>query len=359
MDIVEEFRKGRSLYVAFTDECERLAQTLLSQYAIQYHKVEKRTKSLEKLAEKVGRDGKSYDSLTEITDLSGIRIITFFADDAPDISELIHENFEVDEAESVDKGAQLSPDRFGYVSEHFVVTFTADRCLLADFKMYTGLKCEIQVRSILQHAWAEIEHDLGYKAAIDVPPPIRRRFSQLAGLFEIADDEFMRIREDLAKYSTEVEKQVADETTELVELNVTSLQIAIKNSKTIRELDQQIGDATGQGFSPDKDLSDTSLSREIQQLIELEVLGIGRLEDLIRVHGGGIRNFAQKWVTDPVREPYYSGISIFFLIYALLATTRDVDYTADFFDRYHPEWTDNRTTAEDLFGLWDEITKGQ
>ena len=58
------------------------------------------------------------------------------------------------------------------------------------------LVAEVQVRTILQHAWAEIEHDIQYKSTIAIPNTIRRRFMALAGLLEIADREFQAIQNE-------------------------------------------------------------------------------------------------------------------------------------------------------------------
>src|SRR5438309_774277 len=54
---------------------------------------------------------------------------------------------------------------------------------------------EIQVRTILQHSWAEIEHDIQYKSVSVIPAEIRRRFMSLAGMLEIADREFQAIQD--------------------------------------------------------------------------------------------------------------------------------------------------------------------
>ena len=81
--------------------------------------------------------------------------------------------------------------------------------------MDSGLVAEVQVRTILQHAWAEIEHDIQYKTSITTPDTIRRKFMSLAGLLEIADREFQAIQDEdkelkqLAR--TSVEKGVLDE----------------------------------------------------------------------------------------------------------------------------------------------------
>ena len=73
-------------------------------------------------------------------------------------------------------------ERFGYQSVHYLVALKEDRTSLSEYLQYKGLIAEIQVRTILQHAWAEIEHDIQYKSSETIPQPIRRRFMQLAGL---------------------------------------------------------------------------------------------------------------------------------------------------------------------------------
>jgi ppGpp synthetase/RelA/SpoT-type nucleotidyltranferase len=78
-------------------------------------------------------------------------------------------------------------ERFGYQSIHYLVQVSEARVALAEYARYRAMIAEIQVRTILQHAWAEIEHDIQYKSSVAMPSVIRRRFMSLAGLLEIAD----------------------------------------------------------------------------------------------------------------------------------------------------------------------------
>ena len=80
-------------------------------------------------------------------------------------------------------------ERFGYQSVHYIVSLTENRTTLTEYRRYKDLVAEIQVRTVLQHAWAEIEHDIQYKSIETIPAPYRRRFLALAGLFELADRE--------------------------------------------------------------------------------------------------------------------------------------------------------------------------
>jgi putative GTP pyrophosphokinase len=101
---------------------------------------------------------------------------------------------------------------------------------------------EIQIRSILQHAWAEIEHDLGYKSAEAIPRHIRRRFARLAGVLELADDEFGAIRDDLAAYANRLTSDV-QEKPESVFIDRDSLETYIRTSERVADLDRRLAEA--------------------------------------------------------------------------------------------------------------------
>src|SRR5205085_6657438 len=112
-----------------------------------------------------------------------------------------------------------------------------------------GLKVEIQTRSILQHAWAEIEHDIGYKRASGLPSAFQRRFSRLAGLLEMADQEFVSINSELRKYRLtlwgEIKASPGSVSIDSLSLEV----IAQKHSSSI-ELDKEIASAIGININP-------------------------------------------------------------------------------------------------------------
>jgi putative GTP pyrophosphokinase len=122
-----------------------------------------------------------------------VRIITQILGTLVEIDELLHSEFEI--IEQSDKGRELiEKERFGYQSIHYLVRISPERTRLAEYERYRGAVTEIQVRTILQHAWAEIEHDIQYKSTTTIPEEIRRRFMALAGMLEVADREFQAIQ---------------------------------------------------------------------------------------------------------------------------------------------------------------------
>jgi putative GTP pyrophosphokinase len=137
-----------------------------------------------------------YDEpLSQITDLTGVRIITFFLKTVDQIDYIIRQEFEV--IEKIDKSVILEQEeRFGYQSIHYLVKLKANRVTLVEYRKFKDLIAEVQVRTILQHAWAEIEHDIQYKSVEVIPATVRRRFMALAGLLEIADREFQAIQHE-------------------------------------------------------------------------------------------------------------------------------------------------------------------
>lgn len=203
---------------------------------VRTHSVTHRVKTAESLERKLFEKGAKYSSLADITDILGLRVITYFPDDVDAAAKLIEANFEIDRASSVDRRAVLEPDRFGYLSLHYIVTLSPPRRDLPEYEESRDTKFEIQIRSILQHAWAEIEHDLGYHTEAAIPPPLRRRFSRLAGLLEIADSEFQEIREEMREYRQRLAQELREKPAE-VSINVDSLLALIEASPVVRTAD--------------------------------------------------------------------------------------------------------------------------
>src|SRR5205085_10639701 len=109
-------------------------------------------------------------------------------------------------------------ERFGYQSVHYVVSLKENRITLPEYRKYRDLVAEIQVRTILQHAWAEIEHDIQYKSVETIPAQIRRRFMSLAGMLEIADRKFQAIQKEDEDLRTSARQSVKEGRLDEVEM---------------------------------------------------------------------------------------------------------------------------------------------
>ena len=218
---VEEYLRVRPRYEAFAGAVKRILVQALRAADITVNFVEARAKEPESFGAKAEapsendpRAPKYRHPLDDITDLAGVRIITFFPRTVESVGDCIREEFDVLEHTDLSR-TLLQEERFGYQSEHYLVRLSSKRTTLPEYKPHLGLVAEVQVRTILQHAWAEIEHDIQYKSPITIPNTIRRRFMALAGVLEIADREFQSIQDEdeLLKQQarTSVEKGVLDQ----------------------------------------------------------------------------------------------------------------------------------------------------
>jgi hypothetical protein len=159
-------------------------------------------------------------------------VVTSFEDSVDDVAHALERHFVVDLAHSADKRRYTDHRHFGYRSLHYVCSAPASSSLPSAFRF------EVQLRTVLQHAWAEVEHDLGYKASAAVPDVIRRRFSRVASLLELADQEFSSIRSDLARYQAEVHAEVS-RADRAIELDVVSLP-ALLQAPALQALDTAV-----------------------------------------------------------------------------------------------------------------------
>ena len=189
------YRDEMATHEAFSRRIERLIEELLREKRLDYVQVESRTKSVESFVAKLARrPGKYLDPLKDMHDLAGVRIICYYLSDVARAGALIEQEFTVDSDNSWNREERSDPDRFGYVSDHYVVSCSSTREALPEWNRYSGMRAEIQVRTVLQHAWAAIDHKLAYKRGSDVPKPLRRQLSRVSALLEVGDEQFEAAR---------------------------------------------------------------------------------------------------------------------------------------------------------------------
>ena len=196
--ILQEYREQLPRFQKAAMEIYVQLKKVLDAAGIVVASIEYRVKSEQSLAGKLELKGAKYSSLKDITDIVGLRVITFYSDDVDKVASAVDRLFSVDWANSVDKRKLHEIDSFGYMSLHYI-------CSMEGFPY----RFEIQMRTVLQHAWANMNHDTGYKSGVEVPKEYLRNLNCLAGMLELADEQFSRIRNELTDYRRRVQALVA------------------------------------------------------------------------------------------------------------------------------------------------------
>lgn len=293
-----EYAQMRPQLERFTNKLEILLSDLLQAQKLEFHLIESRTKDVNSFKEKVSRSSKAYrDPLTEVSDLCGLRVITYYQDHADAIGRLIHTEFLVDEELSVLHASQGA--EFGYRSSHFIVRLAATRSSLLEWAGFGTLCAEVQVRTVLQHAWAAISHKLQYKRAEDVPVALKRKLFRLSALFELADDEFVSLRDASSEVRKEISAQLAIGERSLL-LDTISLGEYISASPVVAEI---CAYAESAGFSfeyPDPGrVEDDPGDRHSDTLRLAAVAGLTTVEDF-----DAMLNESLQWSEDYLQAQY-------------------------------------------------------
>lgn len=221
-DYANWYKEKKDLYEDLSDKVAVTLEEILIDENIDYSYIEYRVKKQKSFEQKL-KDGIVHDGKS-MQDLAGIRVISYILPDVEKISKILSENFEIIDELSKDKSEILGEDKVGYHSVHFVCRLSKDRLKLHEFRKFKGMVFEIQVRTILQHAWAQIEHEKKYKFTGKLPKGIPRRFNLIAGILELADNEFQQISKLINEYSEEVKNQTKKGKLD-IEINPTSLTI--------------------------------------------------------------------------------------------------------------------------------------
>lgn len=243
-----------------------LLESLLAAAEIDLLTIAYRTKKRASAAEKIERKG-YRDPSTQMTDLSGIRVVVYFESDVAKVSQVISEAFRVDADNSRDRDSLMSVNEIGYRSAHFVCDIGDIRAELPEFRGMSGLKFEVQVRTVLQHAWAELAHDRNYKLGGKLPRGMERQLYLYAGMLEIADRGFDELSQQIDAYRGQL---VTGTTAEVLAAKIDSISLTTFVDKWCDE----------NGFS-----LEPAHAKDVPELVkELAAVGvttISQLNDLI------------------------------------------------------------------------------
>lgn len=326
--LLVEYDSLEPLYRDFASTLCVLLERILKQELIQVHGLTHRPKDKAELGRKLAGPSKDYLNLSDVTDLAGVRVTTYFANDVDRVAQIVEREFDIDSPNFVDKRRSLDPDRFGYLSLHYVVTLPDRRRKLTEYGRFGAMKAEIQIRSILQHAWAEIEHDLGYKSKASVPREIQRRFARVAGLLELADAEFDAIRQQLSEYSASIPTAI-EESPERVTLDKVSLSSYLRSSVEARNLDKAIATLAGAKISK---RSDEAMDRILQEIDWFGIKTIAELDGLVRSNSKIAIDFARQWISTSKIATLNRGIGLYYVLYVVIGSADDTGRVRAYLD---------------------------
>ena len=262
-EAVEWYIQNKAIYEALCKRVEPIIKEVLELDKINYHSVTSRAKSIESYKLKASKP-KYRDPCSEIMDMTGLRVITYTDSDAKRVFEVIKSAFELYPTLSSDKTEELGVDKVGYRSLDCIATLGKERLKLPENRLFRNLRFEIQIRTILQHAWAEFEHDRNYKFKGLLPKDLRRRLSLVAGNLESIDREFDNLSKEIDVYSNEVGQRT----------DKGDLGIPIDSVSLTAFLNEKFRDLVNEG------IIDPDLAWGEETIEELSVMGIDSLKKL-------------------------------------------------------------------------------
>lgn len=206
--ILEEYDQQLPLFRRLERIVQITLQDILDSNGLMVTAVNTRIKTRESLAGKLELKGYKYHSISDITDILGSRIITLYTDDVDRIAAMAEQVFDIDWENSVDKRRLHNTDSFGYNSVHYICRLPKTLVDEPNWPQLNETRFELQLRTTLQHAWASLDHDIGYKTGVEIPHVYTRQINRLAGMLEMVDDEFSRIRTEITDYRRRVQQLV-------------------------------------------------------------------------------------------------------------------------------------------------------
>ena len=272
IDLSIWYDKNKEIHDSLRQTIENFTHNILnkqgmkegSDYVFVEFKVKTKNSFIQKM-NKVNREGRrKYSDPKEITDIVRARIVGYVLSDINPLSTLVERYFDIDWERSVDKFKELGESEVGTRSKNYVAKLREDVWKdKSEFTNYGELYFEIQLKTLLDYAWSEIEHDRSYKTAVELPKnsDIPRRFKITAGVLELADNEFERLSKETQAYAKPIPSRIMKG-----DLDIVISAYSLRQFLTIKFSDIS-------GFSPYFGWIEVELN-------ELELLGLKTLSQL-------------------------------------------------------------------------------
>ena len=273
--ILDEYRENAGIFAKMKEIVEEQLDKCIKESGLYVNAIESRIKTEKSLAGKLELKSQKYATLSDITDIIGARIITFYTDEVDKIAALMERIFEIDWDNSIDKRKLFDIDRFGYKSLHYICRIPRSLYYDPEHPEINEYRFELQMRTALQHVWATMYHDTGYKSGVEIPPEYLRNLNRLAGLLELADEQFSKNRIQITDYRRMVQSLVADGNFDSVPLNGDTFRSYLQ-IHPFRKLIEQIA-AINQA-----EIYEDNLVRYFDVLLKMGFKTLGDIEKMIK-----------------------------------------------------------------------------
>jgi putative GTP pyrophosphokinase len=246
-----------------------LTDILLRREKIKFYKIQSRVKDFDSFEVKFRN--KIYREPEDMTDFAGLTIVCYLLSDTEIISGVIQDNFEILKREDKTNG---------YKAIHLDTTLKQERTLLPEYEQFAGLKFEIQVATILQHTYAEIEHDRKYKRDDVLPQRLHDKFNLISETLVKCDEDLEQITKEIDNYDNE----------QTIKVDNSQLDTPIDSPSLRRYLFKRFGDIPG--F-----IAEYGSIKDREVIEELHSMGIYTLAEFDKIIT--VLNFKERYKTLP------------------------------------------------------------
>lgn len=290
--IMDDYSNAKENYVKLGELVHNKLSCAVEAAKIRVMEIEHNVKDEKTIESMLYKDADRYQGLADITSVLTVKVVCYFKDEVESIVKIIDENFNIETANEADRI---------YVC----------KVLDAIDDSENDIHFEIQVKTVLEHTWSTINNDLGY-SEFGIPYAVKKEFDRLAGLLEIADDEFVRVRDDMKTHTEIARAKIINDNADDVIIDAISLNEYMLRNKKMRKFLEDLAAIEG------SEISDINSESYITQLAWFRVKTIGDLQRMLDKNSALALEFAKRVLMGSELDILSSNVALRFLCRAAL-----------------------------------------